>query len=147
MNTPPALELSAPRWIVNPRNTAPRGSPFVNATTDPARFPSITSRLRASREGGAKRWREGRPDQKPPQNVYLREIGISRLFCRVLLMMPKFELPSVPLGFPHCGVLKALNASHRNCSCRPFCTENDLASERSTTFSPGPTTGFRAELP
>src|SRR5213592_3007726 len=82
-----------------------------------------------------------------PQNVYLREICISRLFCRVLLMMPKFELPSVPLGFPHCGVLKALNASHRNCSCRPVCTENDLASERSTTFSPGPTTGLRAELP
>src|SRR5216117_2699691 len=65
----------------------------------------------------------GRPDEKPPQNVYLREICISWLFCRVLLMMPKFELPSVPLGFPHCGVLKALNASHRNCSCCPFCTE------------------------
>src|SRR5437867_10276802 len=81
------------------------------------------------------------------QNRYLRENCISRLFTRVLLMTPKLTLPSVPFGLPHCGVLSALNASHRSWSCCPCRRRNDLASERSSVLSPGPTTRLRGELP
>ena len=47
------------------------------------------------------------------QNRYLSESCISRA-AWALLMMPKFELPNVPLGFPQFTQLNALKASILN---------------------------------
>ena len=38
---PPPSKLVAPFWIVKPRSTAPRVSPELKTTTDPARLPSM----------------------------------------------------------------------------------------------------------
>src|SRR5712692_1209359 len=53
------------------------------------------------------------------QNMYFREACISRA-APALLMIPKLELPRVPLGFPQLTELKALKASTLNWIWRPF---------------------------
>ena len=54
--------------------------------------------------------------QQTVQNTYLSESCISRA-AAALLITPKFELPSVPLGLFQLTQLNALNASTLNWNC------------------------------
>ena len=78
--------------------------------------------------------------------MYFSDSCISRA-APALLMIPKFVLPSVPFGLFQLTQLNALNASIRNWIWRRSRMSNDLASERSTTLRPGPTTGLRGDVP
>ena len=62
---------------------------------------------------------------------------------------PNVPVPSTPPGLANCGELKALKNSVRNSSSCDLSNGigNALETERSNVESPGPTRGFRGEVP
>src|SRR6516165_4362278 len=67
---------------------------------------------------------------KTNQNAYFKANCMER-DPLALVILPKFELPSVVFGLPNCGVFQLLKASHRNsrrcCSRRRNTFESDVS--------------------
>src|SRR5262245_51343101 len=64
-------------------------------------------------------------------------------------MRPNVPVPSDAPGFPNCGVVKAVNHSVRNRSWLPsrYGMRIALDTDRSNVCKPGPTMGFRGDVP